>query len=117
MIQANTGAARSGLKTGDVIIAVNGELLKGPDLSKSLSNAIRSNRPGTTVTLSVFRGADKLELEATLGRTPEASLRRRTGSRVIGTEDLFLEATARFPAWWAKHFGESPTRSPDDDTP
>jgi serine protease Do len=56
-------ADKAGLQEGDIIIAVNGE-----DLTESigLAEAVSAYRPGETITLSVLRDSQVINLEATL---------------------------------------------------
>ena len=64
-IVPDSGAAESGVVAGDVITAVNGT--PTPD-SASVGVVVRELEPGDTITLTVRRGDETLELEATLGR-------------------------------------------------
>jgi len=57
-------AARAGMATGDVIAAVDGQVVATVD---DLWAAIRLRRPGTTVTMTVIRGPGRATLEVTLG--------------------------------------------------
>jgi serine protease Do len=63
-------AAAAGLREGDVIVALNGQ--KIPD-REALSRAIRNTRVGDTVTLTVYRGRQKLEVKAKIGERPPPS--------------------------------------------
>ncbi len=58
-------AARAGLRTGDVVTAVNGDRV---DSARSLIRAVASASPGTAVKLSVRRGGQNLDLPVTVGR-------------------------------------------------
>jgi S1-C subfamily serine protease len=71
MVDEVTGegpAARAGLQEGDVITEIDEESVADGDILRSL---ISSRRPGTTITLTVIRGQDKLTIEATLGEMPD----------------------------------------------
>ena len=57
-------AADAGLEAGDVILAMDGKTVQG---SSELIVAIRSKRPGDTVTLTVRRDGSEREIEVTLG--------------------------------------------------
>ncbi|MEC7696758.1 MAG: trypsin-like peptidase domain-containing protein, partial [Planctomycetota bacterium] len=62
-------AEKSGLKIGDIILALDGERIVSPrDLSKRVSAA----RPGTVVTLETLRGGEQLTLPVTLAQKPMA---------------------------------------------
>ena len=63
-VTAGTGADKAGLLVGDVIQSVNGQqVAAGTDLGR----VIRAAGPGATITLTVKRGEQQLELKATLG--------------------------------------------------
>ena len=57
-------AERAGLQPGDVIVAIDGTPVAD---SSELIVAIRSRRPGDTVTLTVRRGGGKQDFDVTLG--------------------------------------------------
>jgi S1-C subfamily serine protease len=61
-------AEDAGLQAGDVITALNGDPL-GADTD--LSMAILPYGPGDTITLSVLRGAQTIEIDVTLGQLPD----------------------------------------------
>ena len=56
-------AATAGVEPGDVIVAVDGTPV---DNSAGLGQAVRTHQPGDTVTVSVVRDGQRLELTATL---------------------------------------------------
>ncbi|MEA2443486.1 MAG: putative serine protease PepD [Thermoleophilales bacterium] len=60
-------AAAAGLHTGDVITAIGGTKVAGPNAFIAAINALK---PGTRVTLSVTRGSSHLTVTATLGTQP-----------------------------------------------
>lgn len=62
-VQPGTPAAAAGLRSGDVVVAVNGERV---DSSLSLVAQIRERTVGDEVTLTVLRGGKELKLTATL---------------------------------------------------
>jgi serine protease Do len=61
----DSAAAEAGLEPGDVITAVNGQPTSD---SASVGAVIRQLAPGDRITISVLRGGQPLELEATLGQ-------------------------------------------------
>ena len=63
-----TPAGKAGIKSGDAIIAVNGETVED---TKDLSRRIAGFRPDTKVALTVFRNGDAKEIDVTLGTLPE----------------------------------------------
>jgi serine protease Do len=60
-------AAKAGVQEGDVIVEVNGQKVDGPD---ALGRLIRGTRVGETVTLTAYRGQERLQLRATIGDMP-----------------------------------------------
>lgn len=66
--QGDTPAAKAGVKSGDAIVAVNGEKIDGP---KDLSRRIAGLRPGTDVELTIFRLGKTEKVIVKLGTLPE----------------------------------------------
>ena len=64
----NSPAAQAGLRGGDVVVAMDGQPV--PD-SRSLARVVGGARPGAAVTLTVRRGAETKQLQATLARLEE----------------------------------------------
>lgn len=65
---ADTPAGKAGIKSGDAIVAVNGEKVED---TKDLSRRIAGFRPDTKVALTVFRAGESQDIEVTLGTLPE----------------------------------------------
>jgi len=63
----NSPAEDAGMKTGDVITAVDGQTIAGPD---ALTSAITAAHPGDEVKLTLRRGGETKTLTATLGTRP-----------------------------------------------
>ena len=81
-VNAGGPADQAGVKTGDVIVQVNG---KDVNDSNNLRNEIAGMQPGTVVTLSVVRDGKPLELRVKLGElTPESA---RANQQSGGGED------------------------------
>ncbi|AWN54599.1 Do family serine endopeptidase [Methylobacterium sp. 17Sr1-1] len=80
--QDGTPAAKAGLKSGDVVQAVNGEPVTD---ARELSRKIASLKPGTKVDLAYLRGGKAETAQVTLGSLPNdtkvASLDDRGGRR------------------------------------
>ncbi|WP_420392806.1 Do family serine endopeptidase [Acuticoccus sp.] len=68
--QAGSPASEAGVRTGDAIIAVDGEQVDGP---RGLARAISAEEPGSVVTLSVWRDGAEEDIDVTLGRLGEES--------------------------------------------
>ena len=69
-VTARGPAEQAGLKTGDVILRLNG---KDENDSNILRNDVAAMRPGTQVTLAILRDGKEQEIRVTLGElTPEA---------------------------------------------
>ena len=66
-VQEGTPAAEVGVEVGDLIVAVDGAATDG---SPGLIAAIRDKEPGDSVTVSIVRGDETLELEVTLTSRP-----------------------------------------------
>jgi putative serine protease PepD len=60
-------AERAGIKAGDVIVTFEGQRIRTPD---QLIVSIRSRAVGDTVTLTVTRGGQQLDLRMTLQAAP-----------------------------------------------
>ena len=67
MIELNSPAAQAGLQQRDVITAIDDQPLKE---ESSLSRVINQHKPGDTVTLTVLRGGQTMEVKVTLGESP-----------------------------------------------
>ena len=63
-VMPGSAAETSGIMTGDVIIAVDGEAVT--DL-RSFSGLLKARAPGDAVEVTVLRGDEELEIEAVLG--------------------------------------------------
>ncbi len=61
---------KAGLKSGDIITAVNGEAIAD---ALALSRTISSNAPGATVELTVWRDGKEMKISATLGTLEDKS--------------------------------------------
>lgn len=75
-VQPGSAADGSGLKRGDVILALNGNVVSDPN---SFRNEIAGTPPGRTITLRISRERSEQELRPTLGEfTPEERQARPT---------------------------------------
>jgi serine protease Do len=66
-VEPNGAGAKAGLQRGDVIDAINGQPVTGPN---DLRLKIGAMSPGTTVHLKVNRGGESREVSVTLGESP-----------------------------------------------
>ncbi|MDQ2941245.1 MAG: trypsin-like peptidase domain-containing protein [Chloroflexota bacterium] len=69
-ILPDSPAAKAGLQSGDVIVAVDGQKI---DEAHDLSLLILPHKPGDTITLSVLRSNTTRDVQLTLGELPAAS--------------------------------------------
>ena len=60
-------AQDAGVKTGDIITAVNGQDIAS---SSNLSTILSTQSPGAQVTLKIVRGSQTLDIKVTLGERP-----------------------------------------------
>ena len=77
-------AAAAGLEPGDVITAIDGEAVDGP---QALVDAVSARQPGDVVTLTVTRSGedDAIEIEATLGEHPDDATKAYLGVSIGAT--------------------------------
>lgn len=70
-VYPGTTAAKSGLKAGDIIVALNGKRLAPAGMQDAgmLARAVRRLEIGETTVLTILRGQEKHDLEVTLERT------------------------------------------------
>ncbi len=66
-VEPGSAAEKAGLRPGDIITAVDG---KRVDESTALPRIIGEQRPGTRVTMDVWRDRNSIEIEATLDEMP-----------------------------------------------
>jgi len=69
-VSSGTPAAKAGLKTGDVVIAINGSQV---DSSTSLVAQIRERSAGDKVTLTIIRDGKRQDVPVTLATKPSTS--------------------------------------------
>jgi hypothetical protein len=60
-------ADESGLQRGDIVVAIGGDVVRGPG---ALTKKIREREPGDRVTLTVIRDGDRVKLDVELGERP-----------------------------------------------
>jgi serine protease Do len=72
-VYTNSTAEKAGLRVGDLILALDGDPVSAsqPGDEEVLNAMVRQYKIGTTTTLTVQRGADKLSLPVELVRSPK----------------------------------------------
>ena len=68
-VSDGTPAARAGLRSDDVVVAIDGDAVSG---AESLTAHVRERAPGDEATLTVVRDGSSLELQVTLGTREQA---------------------------------------------
>jgi S1-C subfamily serine protease len=68
-VQPGTGAEEADIRSGDVIVSVDGEPLA---TMSQLVGEVRDRAPGDSVTLSIIRDGDELDVEVTLSERPRS---------------------------------------------
>ena len=72
-VEAKSPADKAGIKTGDIILAVDGRDIEN---SIDLPRVIGETRPGTAVTLKIWRQGETKELRASLSEAPAEKVAR-----------------------------------------
>ena len=80
----NSGAEKAGLESGDVIVAVDGGLVRN---TTELKSRIGATPPGTTVEVAFFRDGEKQTAKVTLGQVTEETLASGRGRRRDSEEE------------------------------
>jgi putative serine protease PepD len=68
-VSPGSPAANAGLRSGDVIVAVDGKTLQNVE---DISDYLDSKRPGDTVTLTINRDGNRQDVHATLAAWPDS---------------------------------------------
>jgi len=67
---AGTGAAKAGVRQGDVIVGINGTTVTG---AQDVSSIVSALHPGDHIKLKIVRGSKTITLDVTLGTQPKAA--------------------------------------------
>ena len=95
-IRAGAPAEKAGLRSGDIVLALDGTPVNGP---AELSEKIAALEPGTKVELETLRDGKRSTIEVTLALRPG-----ETGQR--GEAEEFERPAERVPARWGLKLGE-----------
>jgi S1-C subfamily serine protease len=90
-ITSDSPAEAAGLKRGDIITAIDGEPVAGPE---AVVEAVGEHKPGDSIAFTVYRAEDQdeIELEATLGEHPD-----KEGEAYLGVQvGAFIRMQNRF---------------------
>ncbi len=91
-VQKDSPGAKAGLKAGDVILTLNGEEIGG---SSDLPPKVASLKPGSSVTLGIWRDGAGKELNATLGAMDDGkNVVASAGSQDLGNARLGIAVRA-----------------------
>jgi serine protease Do len=81
-VDAGRSAGTSGLESGDILIALNGQRIAD---TPELKLKIREMAHGTTATVAVFRNGEIHQIEVNFGRAGSAAQSAAVGVRQGGT--------------------------------
>lgn len=74
-VEENSPAANAGLKVGDIITKINGDEISSIEQLNRYKN---THSIGETITLTIVRNGEEIDVEVTLGETPEATITEET---------------------------------------
>jgi len=83
MVNPDSPAMRAGIKTGDILVAMNGIPLGDEKNKKELYAAKKSMHVGGTVTYTVVRHGKKKDVSIKLGEIPETVIAQWVGEHMI----------------------------------
>ena len=69
-VQADSPAAKAGIKTGDLIVSFNGGAFTDPNPKKSFTDHLAGCSPGQTITVSLQQGGRSRSVTVSLGYKP-----------------------------------------------
>jgi serine protease Do len=84
-VQSDTPAAKAGIKSGDVILAVDGQRLKD---ARDLSRRTAAQKPGATIKLTLSRDGKERTVDVTLAKLPDEKRAERTSPKGESESDL-----------------------------
>ncbi len=103
-VTAGSPVAVAGLRSGDVIVAVDG-LGFGEELSvNDILDYLREFEPGEVVTVEFYRDRELYETDVEVGYRPVYDY-NAVRNQTAGFADDYLQACLEFPRWWKWMFG------------
>ena len=91
-VVAGTPAAEAGLRSGDVVVGLDGSTVDDP---RSLSEAIANKKPNSKIELEIVSDGDKRTIEATLGerdaKTGQGRIRQEGRERENSLQEYGIE--------------------------
>jgi membrane-associated protease RseP (regulator of RpoE activity) len=107
-VSEDSPAAAAGLQSGDLITALDGEAIEGPE---GLTEAVADHQPGDEVTLTVYRlmGGEEREVRVTLAEHPDEAGRAYLGVAISGMFHMerFGEPGGQQRFWFRQGPGDS----------
>lgn len=83
-VTPNTAASAAGLRRGDLVTAISSRKVEDYE---GLGPAIRAHDPGETVTISIVRDDQEMQIEATLGKAPGRGFPGSQGGQRFNVQD------------------------------
>lgn len=96
-VASDSPAAEAGLRSGDVITAIDGAPVTH---LRSLREAVAARKPGDKLALSVLRDGETIELEATLAGHPDDENRPYLGVTALGFFGTRVFPNGAMPEGW-----------------
>jgi len=73
---------------GDLIVAIDGQQVEDP---QDLSHIMNNHRAGDTVTVTIYRGKNKMDIKVTLGEAREQALRVPSSELRVKADNSILQ--------------------------
>ena len=114
LVGPGTPADQAGLRSGDVITAINGAATQDP---AALHDVLAGTRPGRKAMLDILRDGKPQSLEATLGRRPLEVVRPEFRGEAVTDPDTELHDPLSFRLSLESRDGRRRPQSGDDASP
>ncbi len=95
-VMVATGAEAAGLKTNDLIIELNGEVLRADQGQADFIAAIKDRPPGEVIFLTIVRDGEYLYKDVVLGLRPKSAIDPRDENE---HREMLNQATREFAEW------------------